>query len=111
MKTDVLLTPPPDSIESAFTDRYFRKHLRAEIEQIAGRNGVILKDGQKYKRTPYDTLIETDIMNVSGIIAEYMRIRQKTSSLPHGCRSVLSGMVAHAISRMYDTYSKINCMT
>ena len=111
METDVLLTPPPDTMDGVFADRYFRQYLSAEIERIKNHNGVVLPKGQKFARTPYDTLREKQVLHTEIVIEEYMRIMQKTSKLPTGCRNAVSNMVAKATREMYDTYRKINRMT
>ncbi|MDR3133250.1 MAG: hypothetical protein LBU42_04420 [Prevotellaceae bacterium] len=105
------LLHPPDTIDGVFADRHFKAHLEAEIKQIETHYCVTLPKGKKWRRTPFNTLIEKGVMTVPGIIAEYVKIKQKTSNLPVSCRSALSGMVARATHDMYDTYHKINCMT
>ena len=42
METDVLLTPPPDSVEGVFVDRFFQLYLQIEISQIKAHNGIVL---------------------------------------------------------------------
>jgi hypothetical protein len=111
MEKDVLLTPPPDSVEGVFADRYFRQHLQKEIDRIKSHDNVVLPKGQKWRRTPYNTLFERHVMTVDGIIEEYVKIEQKTSQLPAGCRDAILFMVAKATRAMYDTYRKINCIT
>jgi hypothetical protein len=111
MKMDVFLTPPPDSVDGVFSDRFFRRNLYMELECIKNHGRVVLKEGQKFRRTPYDTLREMGILNTSSVVAEYINIKQKTSKLPAGCRCVLSYIVAKATRKMYDTYRQINCMT
>ncbi|MDR3133005.1 MAG: hypothetical protein LBU42_03155 [Prevotellaceae bacterium] len=111
METNVLLTSPPDSIEGVFADRYFRQHLQAEIDRIKVHDYMALEKGQKWKRRPYDTLFENGVMTVPRIIGEYVKIKQKTSTLSAGCRNAVSYLVADATRQMYDTYRKINCMT
>ncbi|MDR2448702.1 MAG: hypothetical protein LBD52_01935 [Prevotellaceae bacterium] len=111
METDVLLTPPPDSVAGVFADRYFLKHLHAEIERIKSHNGIVLKEGKKFKRSPYDTLQDCGVMEVQYVIDEYVRIKQKNSKFPFGCRNAVLLIVAKATHEMYDTYRRINCMT
>jgi hypothetical protein len=111
METDVLLTPPPDTMDGVFVDRYFQQNLSAEIGRIENHNGVTLSKGQKFVRTPYDTLFEKDLMTIVSVIEEYVKIRKKSSKLPSSCRNAVSNIVADATHAMYDTYRKINCMT
>jgi hypothetical protein len=111
METDVLLTPPPHSEEGIFADRYFSQHLQEKIDQIRAHIYVKLPNGQKWKRTSYNTLFEKHVMTVNGIVEEYVKVSQKTSQFPAGCRDALESMVTYAICCMYDTYRKINCMT
>ena len=111
METDVLLTPPPDSIEGVFADRYFKQHLQYEIQRIKTHNHAVLPKGQKWKRTPYDTLFEKDLLNVTCVIEEYKNIMQRTSKLFAGCRNALTHIVAESTRNMYNEYRKINCMT
>jgi hypothetical protein len=111
METDVLLTPPPDSVDGVFVDRYFLQHLHAEIEGIKFQKKVALPKGQKLKRNPYDTLQEKKYLHIEIIVEEYRKIAQKASKLPSGCRNALSYMVAKSTRSMYNTYKKINCMT
>jgi hypothetical protein len=111
MEKDVLLTPPPDSMEGVFADRYFLNHLIDNIYWIKSHDNIVLPKGQKWKRNPYDTLFEKHVMTVDGIIEEYVKIKQKASQLPAGCRDAILFIVTKATIAMYDTYRKINCMT
>jgi hypothetical protein len=111
MDTDILLTPPPDTVYGVFVDRYFIQHLRSKIEGINPSNRKELPKEQRYKRTPFDTLFEKGVMTNAGVIGEYIRVKQKTSKLPAGCRNAILYMVTDCTQSMYNTYRKINCMT
>jgi uncharacterized protein YqgV (UPF0045/DUF77 family) len=110
METDVLLAPLHNNVDGIFANRCFRLHLRDGIERVISHDDIVLERGQKFKRTPWDTLIEKDMMNITSIIEEYKKVKQKTSKLQSGCRDAVSRIVEKAVDDMFDTYRNINCM-
>lgn len=76
----------------------FKANLSKEVEHIKiTYHKVALKEGQAWKRTPIDYLLENGLLDVDKLISEFEIITRKQSKLASGVREYVKIFIYQAI--------------
>lgn len=82
----------------------FKKILAAKIKSYNERGG--LKSGQRFKRTPYDTLIDRRQFTVEYLSEEFFRIDTGISTLSSNLRRSIGSLVIESAKEAYKQIEK-----
>jgi len=75
------------------------KHLREAIERYNKQREKGPGEGQRYKRTPYDSLKEKGLFTSKGLALEFNKICNRESKLSHAEREAVVGAVLNAAEK------------